>query len=104
MKERIKSSMPATATAAGDKETAESMAQGIMAACTGQPGSQSARDMAEFITQDVLLTRLPISRRTAFEWRKTGKLPAIQIGDKLLFHWPTVRDALLRQQIGGGGQ
>lgn len=57
-------------------------------------------DSAEFITQEELLVRVPISRRTAFLWRKKGKLPAVQIGQKILFHWPTVRNALLRQQQG----
>ena len=104
MKEQIAIAAPATAVAAGQSATTESITRGIMAACAGEPASKDAREVPEFVTQETLLTLVPISRRTVFDWRKKGKLPAIQISDKLLFHWPSVRDALLRQQTGGGGQ
>ena len=55
-----------------------------------------------FIDEKELLRRIPVSRRTLFAWRRAGKLSSIQVsGRRLLFHWPTVRSALIRQQRGG---
>jgi predicted site-specific integrase-resolvase len=55
-----------------------------------------------FITSRDLLARIPISRRTLFEWRSTGKIPFVRLhGSKVLFHWPSVEQALLRRQTGG---
>jgi predicted site-specific integrase-resolvase len=54
-----------------------------------------------FLDEKQLLTRLPISRRTAFTWVQTGKLPCVKIGRRKLFHWPSVEAALLRQSRGG---
>lgn len=51
-----------------------------------------------FINEKQLLAQLPISRRTAFNWVQTGKLPCVKIGRRKLFHWPSVEAALLRQQ------
>jgi predicted site-specific integrase-resolvase len=51
-----------------------------------------------FIDEKQLLARLPISRRTAFTWVQTGKLPCVKINRRKLFHWPSVEQALLRQQ------
>jgi predicted site-specific integrase-resolvase len=46
-----------------------------------------------------LLARLPISRRTLFNWRTTGKIPCVRLGGRrILFHWPSVEAALLRYQ------
>jgi predicted site-specific integrase-resolvase len=57
---------------------------------------------SEFITQIELAKRIPVSRRTLFNWRASGKIPAVCLGGrKLLFHWPSVEAALLRQQRGG---
>ncbi len=48
-----------------------------------------------------LLTRLPISRRTLFSWRASGKIPFVNLGGRrILFHWKSVETALLRQQRG----
>ena len=56
-----------------------------------------------FITETELLRRIPVSRRTLFQWRASGKIPFVRIsGRKLLFHWPSVESAILRQQKGGG--
>jgi predicted site-specific integrase-resolvase len=55
-----------------------------------------------FLDEKQLLTRIPISRRTAFNWIQQGKLPCVKIGRRKLFHWPTVEATLLRQQRGGG--
>jgi hypothetical protein len=55
-----------------------------------------------FINQKQLLARLPITRRTLFNWRTTGKIPFVQLGGcRILFHWPSVEAALLRHQRGG---
>jgi len=54
-----------------------------------------------FINERTFLERVPICRRTAKNYRDKGLLPAAQIGGRILYHWPTVRDALLRLQKGG---
>jgi len=55
-----------------------------------------------FMHQKQLLARLPISRRTLFNWRATGKIPCVRLGGRrILFHWPSVEAALLRYQRGG---
>jgi predicted site-specific integrase-resolvase len=58
----------------------------------------------KFLSENELLTRLPISRRTAFNWIQSGKLPCVKINRRKLFHWPSVEAALLRQQRGGTNQ
>jgi predicted site-specific integrase-resolvase len=56
---------------------------------------------AGFIDQTELLRRLPISRRTLFNWRFSGKIPYVNVGGRrVLFHWPSVEAALLRHQRG----
>jgi predicted DNA-binding transcriptional regulator AlpA len=54
----------------------------------------------DFLDEKQLLTRIPISRRTAFNWIQQRKLPCVKIGRRKLFHWPSVEAALLRQQRG----
>lgn len=55
-----------------------------------------------FIDEKELLRRLPVSRRTLFTWRETGKIPFVRLGGRrVLFHWPSVEAALLRMQRGG---
>jgi excisionase family DNA binding protein len=57
---------------------------------------------AHFIDEKEMLQRLPISRRTLFSWRKSGKIPYVRLGGRrVLFHWPSVEAALLRMQKGG---
>jgi predicted DNA-binding transcriptional regulator AlpA len=56
-----------------------------------------------FIDEKQLLKLLPVSRRTLFSWRTTGKIPSVRLGGRrVLFHWPSVEAALLRMQRGGG--
>jgi len=63
------------------------------AAPAGEPG---------FINEKELLKRLPVSRRTLFSWRTTGKIPFVRLGGRrVLFHWPSIEAALLRKQRGG---
>jgi predicted site-specific integrase-resolvase len=59
---------------------------------------------AGFINEKELLKRIPVSRRTAFTWVQSGKLPCVKIGRRKLFHWPSVEVALLRQQRNGVGE
>jgi len=55
-----------------------------------------------FIDEKQLLKLLPVSRRTLFSWRTTGKIPYVRLGGRrVLFHWPSVEAALLRMQKGG---
>jgi hypothetical protein len=64
--------------------------------------NQAPAGEVSFIDEKQLLARLPISRRTLFNWRKTGKIPCVRLGgSRILFHWPSVEAALLRYQRGG---
>jgi excisionase family DNA binding protein len=55
-----------------------------------------------FIDEKELLRRLPVSRRTLFSWRTSGKIPFVRLGGRrVLFHWPSVEAAMLRMQTGG---
>ena len=61
-------------------------------------GEEPNRD---FINERELLERIPISRRTLFNWREQGVIPSVKIGaGRVIFHWPSVQQALLRQQRG----
>ena len=65
---------------------------------------QATPGEASFINEKELLKRLPVSRRTLFTWRETGKIPCVRLpgSRRVLFHWPSVEAALLRRQNGGG--
>jgi predicted site-specific integrase-resolvase len=57
--------------------------------------------LAAFIDEKELLKRIPVSRRTLFAYRNSGKIPWVRLGGRrILFHWPSVESALLRQQKG----
>jgi predicted site-specific integrase-resolvase len=61
--------------------------------------NQTSSSEAGFIDEKQLLARLPICRRTLFNWRTSGKIPCVQISRRrILFHWPSVEAALLRYQ------
>jgi hypothetical protein len=54
---------------------------------------------AEFITCKELLRRIPICRKTLSVYVKAGKIPSVRLGGrKLLFHVPSVTEAILRFQ------
>ena len=55
----------------------------------------------EFLTTEELLAKLPVCRKTLFSYCAKGKLPSVKLGRRVLFHWPSVQAALLRQQRGG---
>jgi predicted site-specific integrase-resolvase len=65
------------------------------------PNQPATAETTGFIDEKELLRRIPVSRRTAFTWVQTGKLPCVKIGRRKLFHWPSCEAALLRQQRGG---
>jgi hypothetical protein len=52
-----------------------------------------------FIDEAECLRRVPVARRTWFEWRKRG-LPFIRPpgSRRVLYHWQTVQTWLIRQQ------
>ena len=62
---------------------------------------ETGEELKAFIDERELLRRIPVSRRTAFTWVQNGKLPCVKINRRKLFHWPSVEQALLRQQCGG---
>jgi hypothetical protein len=72
----------------------------------GENTSTAQPKEVEFIDEVELLKRLPVSRRTIFQWRVSGKLPFLRVpgSRRILFHWPTLRQALLRLERNGGTQ
>jgi len=52
----------------------------------------------EFISEPVLCERLQISRGTAINHRNAGLLPFVKLGHSVRYHWPTIRETLLRRQ------
>jgi predicted site-specific integrase-resolvase len=65
-------------------------------------GNQTSAGESNFIDEKQLLARLPVSRRTLFSWRTSGKIPFVRLGGRrIIFHWPSVEAALLRYQRGG---
>lgn len=58
----------------------------------------SEKQNALVIDESSLLNRVPFSKRTLFNLRTTGKLPYIKLGRRILYHLPTVEEALRRQQ------
>jgi excisionase family DNA binding protein len=53
-----------------------------------------------FIDEKLLRELIPVSRRTLWNWRKRGELPFVQVGRRVLFHYPSVERALLNRQRG----
>jgi hypothetical protein len=68
-------------------------------AAMNSESKQTPSGEAGFIDEKQLLVKLPISRRTLFNWRASGKIPCVRLGGRrILFHWPSVEAALLRCQ------
>ena len=61
-------------------------------------GAGTRNEPAGLLTVPEVLARLRISRRTLHEHVKKGRVPAIRLGKRILFSWPVVLEALLRQQ------
>jgi hypothetical protein len=64
--------------------------------CDNTQTSQPAQP--EFLNTAQLLAKLPISRRTLYSHRVHNRIPYVQLGDRILFHWDSVKESLLRQQ------
>jgi Helix-turn-helix domain len=62
---------------------------------------EAPTELKAFLSEKEMLQRLPISRRTLFNWRTSGKIPAVKIGRRCLYHFPSIEAALLRLQRGG---
>jgi hypothetical protein len=59
-------------------------------------------DETGFIDTPEMLRRLPVSGGTLRNWRTKGKIPFVRLtGRRVLWHWPSVTQALLRMQRGG---
>jgi Helix-turn-helix domain len=69
-------------------------------AATGPKLAATPVNGSGIIDAEEMLRRLPVSRGTLLNWRKAGKIPAIEIGGRVLFDWPSVQAALLRLQRG----
>lgn len=94
---------------AHDQDSKQQSASVGDAACADNPQAALPRDLKPhyeadlktFLDEKELLAKLPICRRTAYNWIKQGKLPCIKIGRRKIFHMPSVEAALLRLQRGG---
>ena len=65
------------------------------------PRYESGEELKTFLDEKELLKRIPVSRRTLFAYRNSGKIPCVRLGGRrILFHWPSVEAALLRMQRG----
>ena len=59
-------------------------------------------ETAGFIDSGEMLKRIPVCLATLQNWRRAGNIPFITgPGRRVLYHWPTVEQALLRMQRGG---
>jgi hypothetical protein len=67
---------------------------------TGAAVHESPGGEDGFLDKDGLLKRVPWSPGTLQNRMRSG-LPHIKDGRRVLFHWPSVSDWLLRQQRGG---
>jgi hypothetical protein len=63
----------------------------------GQPPSETVG----IVDEAQILKEIPVCRRTLKSWRDSGKIPFLKIGKRVLYHRPTVREALMRLQRGG---
>jgi predicted site-specific integrase-resolvase len=64
----------------------------------------SPASLDTFLTENQLLSRLPICRKTLFNWIKAGKIPVVKIARKKIYSWPNVQAALLRLERNGNGE
>lgn len=66
-----------------------------------QPHFGSNEELKVFIDEQEMLRRIPVSRRTLFAWRESGKIPFVRLSGsrRVIFHWPSVVAALLRMQM-----
>jgi DNA-binding GntR family transcriptional regulator len=70
----------------------------LVATTQVEPAGAGSQPEAEgFINNATILQRIPVSLGTIRNWRNSGKLPFVKLlGRRVLYHWPTVQQALLR--------
>lgn len=61
---------------------------------------QTPSKTVEIVNEPLLLKEIPVCRKTLKAWRDLGKIPYIKIGKRVLYHLPSVREALIRMQRG----
>lgn len=66
--------------------------------------NQSAMSASQetFLSENEILKRVPVCRKTLFNWVKAGKIPVVKIARKKIYSWPNVQAALLRLERNGG--
>jgi predicted site-specific integrase-resolvase len=67
---------------------------------TNEPAQAAQPADRDIISSSELLKKIPVSPRTLGNWRKRGLIPAIKLPgtSRVLFHWPSVQEALRRRQ------
>lgn len=70
---------------------------------TATPGAEQKQEPAGFLDASAVAERLGVSVGTVRNWTHAGALPAIKLncGRLVRYDWPSVREALLRQQRNG---
>jgi len=53
---------------------------------------------SDFINEKELLKRVPVCRKTWYNYIQTGKIPVVRIARIKLYHWPSVEQALIKLQ------
>jgi len=69
---------------------------------TGTETALPANAQDGFISERELRQRLPLSGRTLYSMRTSGRLPFVRLpgSRRVIYHWRSVEAALLRQQRG----
>jgi predicted site-specific integrase-resolvase len=65
-----------------------------------QSNSAASQD-EKFLSENEILKRVPVCRKTWFNWIKAGKIPVVKISRRKLYHWGNVQAALLRMERNG---
>jgi len=65
-----------------------------------RPRFESDKERQTFIDERELLKRIPVARRTLWNWRHQKKIPSIVIGRRVLYCWDSVAEALRRLERG----
>jgi hypothetical protein len=89
-----------TAPASGNANPAENQPQARLPR-EYERRFESEKELKTFLDEKELLKRLPVSRRTLWNWRHQKKIPSIVIGRRVLYCWDSVAEALRRLERGG---
>jgi hypothetical protein len=85
------------------KESTQSAPASLQTQADNQPQPRH-ESTPGFIDETELLKRIPVCRRTLYNWIQQGKLPVVVMGRRKIYCWENVKVALLRQQRGGFDQ